>query len=114
MVAEGDLVHEGILQEIELLLGLHDLEGREDVELVASYAKASLKDVAANISIAGKGRHTVQVIRGIMQQPISELNKPEFQRLFYEDKMWAIMKNLPEWLNNTWLSLNAFAKQTRK
>lgn len=33
MVAEGDLVHEGILQEIELLLGLHDLEGREDVEL---------------------------------------------------------------------------------
>jgi len=53
-------------------------------------------------------------IRGIMEQPIPQLNRPEFQRLFYEDKMWAIMKNLPDWLNNTWLSLNAFAKQTHK
>jgi len=57
---------------------------------------------------------TASKIRGIMQQPIPELNRGEFQRLFYEDKMWAIMKNLPEWLTNTWLSLNAFAKQTHK
>ena len=67
-----------------------------------------------NIKLLDIPAQTASKIRGIMQQPISELNKPEFQRLFYEDKMWAIMKNLPEWLNNTWLSLNAFAKQTRK
>jgi DNA polymerase-1 len=57
---------------------------------------------------------TASKIRGIMEQPISDLNRAEFQRLFYEDKMWAIMKNLPDWLSNTWLSLSAFAKQTHK
>lgn len=67
-----------------------------------------------NIKLLDIPAQTASKIRGIMEQPISELNKSEFQRLFYEDKMWAIMKNLPEWLNNTWLSLNAFAKQTRK
>jgi hypothetical protein len=49
-----------------------------------------------------------------MQQPIPGLNKMEFQRLFMEDKMWSTMKNLPDWLTNTWLSLNAFAQQTHK
>ena len=57
---------------------------------------------------------TASKIRGIIEQPISDLNRSEFQRLFYEDKMWAIMKNLPDWMNNTWLSLSAFAKQTHK
>ena len=57
---------------------------------------------------------TSSKIRGIMEQPISDLNRSEFQRLFYEDKMWAVMKNLPEWLNNTWLTLASFAKQTHK
>jgi DNA polymerase-1 len=57
---------------------------------------------------------TASKIRGIVEQPISDLNRSEFQRLFYEDKMWAIMKNLPDWLTNTWLSLSAFAKQTHK
>ncbi len=46
-------------------------QGIESPQLVATYAKASLKDIAANISIAGRGRHTVQVIRGIMQQNLS-------------------------------------------
>ena len=54
------------------------------------------------------------VIRGIMNQPIPTLNKIEFQRLFMEDKMWTVMKNLPDWLSSTWLSLNAFAMQTNK
>ena len=65
-----------------------------------------------NIKLLDIPAQTATKIRGIMEQPIPELNRAEFQRLFYEDKMWAIMKNLPEWLNNTWLSLNAFAKQT--
>jgi len=67
-----------------------------------------------NIKLLDIPAQTATRIRGIMEQPIPELNRSEFQRLFYEDKMWAVMKNLPDWLNNTWLSLNAFAKQTHK
>ena len=51
-------------------------------------------------------------IRNIIESPIPLLNKPEFRRLFMQDKMWTTMKNLPDWLNNTWLSLYAFAQQT--
>jgi len=53
-------------------------------------------------------------IRQIIDGPIPLLNKIEFQRIFMEDKMWTTMKNLPEWLTKTWLSLNAFAQQTQK
>lgn len=51
-------------------------------------------------------------IRNIVSQPIPLLDKPEFRKIFMEDKMWSVMKNLPDWLNNTWLSLHAFAQQT--
>jgi len=67
-----------------------------------------------NIKLLDIPANTASKIRGIMEQPVSGLDRSEFQRLFYEDKMWAIMKNLPDWLNNTWLSLAAFAKQTQK
>jgi hypothetical protein len=67
-----------------------------------------------NIKLLDIPAQTAAKIRGIMEQPIPELNRAEFQRLFYQDKMWSIMKNLPDWLTNTWLSLNAFAKQTHK
>ena len=67
-----------------------------------------------NIKLLDIPAQTATKIRGILDQPIPSLNRAEFQRLFYEDKMWSIMKNLPDWLNNTWLSLNAFAKQTQK
>jgi DNA polymerase-1 len=67
-----------------------------------------------NIKLLDIPANTASKIRGIMDQPVSRLNRTEFQRLFYEDKMWAIMKNLPEWLNKTWLSLDAFARETQK
>ena len=67
-----------------------------------------------NIKLLNIPARNSATIRGIMQQPIPGLNKMEFQRLFMEDKMWSTMKNLPEWLSNTWLSLNAFAQQTHK
>ena len=51
-------------------------------------------------------------IRKIVESEIPMLNKNEFRKLFMEDKMWTTMKNLPDWLNTTWLSLNAFAQQT--
>jgi DNA polymerase-1 len=67
-----------------------------------------------NIKLLDIPAQTATKIRGIIEQPIPLLNRSEFQRLFYEDKMWAVMKNLPEWLTNTWLSVNAFAQQTQK
>lgn len=67
-----------------------------------------------NIKLLDIPAQTASKIRGIIEQPIPELNRAEFQRLFYEDKMWSVMKNLPDWLTSTWLSLNAFAKQTHK
>lgn len=53
-------------------------------------------------------------IRNIIKSEIPVLNKTEFQKLFMYDKLWATMKNMPEWLNKTWLSLNAYAQQTHK
>jgi DNA polymerase-1 len=67
-----------------------------------------------NIKLLEISANTSSKIRGIMDEPVSRLNRSEFQRLFYEDKMWAVMKNLPDWLTRTWLSLDAFAKQTQK
>ena len=65
-----------------------------------------------NIKLLNIPAATCSKIRGIMAQPVPMLDRKEFQRLFYEDKMWSVMKNLPDWLTNTWLSLSAFAKQT--
>ena len=67
-----------------------------------------------NIKLLDISANTSSKIRGIMEQPVNGLNRTEFQRLFYEDKMWAVMKNLPDWLTRTWLSLDAFSKQTHK
>ena len=81
------------------------LDNRETLEKNWQLMDIKLLDISANVS---------SKIRGIMDQPVTGLNRAEFQRLFYEDKMWAVMKNLPDWLTRTWLSLDAFAKQTQK
>ena len=66
-----------------------------------------------NLKLLDIPAQTKSNIRKIMESPTSELDKIEFRRLFMEDKMWAVMKNLPDWLNNTWLSLSAFAQKTK-
>jgi len=81
------------------------LDNTETLEKNWQLMDIKLLDISANVS---------SKIRGIMDQPVTGLNRAEFQRLFYEDKMWAVMKNLPDWLTRTWLSLDAFAKQTQK
>jgi len=81
------------------------LESREIIEQNYQLMNLKLLDFSAT--------HTSN-IRRILEQPISSLNKNEFQRLFMEDKMWTTMKNAPDWLNKTWLSLHAFAQQTQK
>jgi DNA polymerase I len=67
-----------------------------------------------NLNILDFPAQTKSSIRNIMGTPIPMLNKHEFRKIFMEDKMWSVMKNLPDWLNNTWLSLSAFAQQTHK
>jgi len=81
------------------------LDNRETLIKNWQLMDIKLLDISANVS---------SKIRGIMSEPVSALNRAEFQRLFYEDKMWAVMKNLPDWLTRTWLSLDAYAKQTHK
>ena len=67
-----------------------------------------------NLHLLNIPAQTKSNIRNIINAPITTLNKAEFRRLFMEDKMWSVMKNMPDWLNNTWLSLSAFAQQTHK
>jgi len=66
-----------------------------------------------NLKLLDIPAQTKSNIRKIMESQVSELNKVEFRRLFMEDKMWSVMKNMPDWLNNTWLSLSAFAQKTK-
>ena len=66
-----------------------------------------------NLKLLDIPAQTKSNIRRIMESKISELNKIEFRKLFMEDKMWSVMKNMPDWLNNTWLSLSAFAQKTK-
>jgi DNA polymerase-1 len=81
------------------------LDSREIIEKNYQLMNLKLLDISAT--------HTSN-IRQIINGSIPLLNKLEFQRIFMEDKMWTTMKNLPEWLTRTWLSLNAFAQQTHK
>ena len=89
-------------------------EGKGFQKVLDSYDIIDKNYQLMNIKLLNIPAQNASTIRGIMQQEIPALNKIEFQRLFMEDKMWTTMKNLPEWLNSTWLSLNAFAMQTHK
>ncbi len=89
-------------------------EGKSFQKVLDNYDTIDKNYRLMNIKLLNIPAQNASTIRGIMQQSIPTLNKVEFQRLFMEDKMWTTMKNLPEWLNNTWLSLNAFAMQTHK
>lgn len=87
-------------------------EGKPFQKVLDNYDTIDKNYRLMNIKLLNIPAQNCTTIRGIMQQPIPTMNKMEFQRLFMEDKMWTTMKNLPEWLNSTWLSLNAFAMQT--
>lgn len=89
-------------------------EGKSYQKVLDSYDTIEMNYRLMNIKLLNIPAQNCSTIRGIMQQPIPMLNRQEFQRLFMEDKMWNTMKKLPEWLTNTWLSLNAFAQQTHK
>ena len=89
-------------------------EGKTYQKVLDNYETIEKNYRLMNIKLLNIPAQNCSTIRGIMNQSIPMLNRQEFQRLFMEDKMWATMKNLPDWLTNTWLSLNAFAQQTHK
>jgi hypothetical protein len=72
---ETPIVEEEIpVTRLKTKLGIEKAEFRmiiQDNNLVAHYAKSSLKDIAANISRGGQGRSSQQVVRGIFQQKLA-------------------------------------------
>jgi DNA polymerase-1 len=89
-------------------------EGKMYQKVLDNYDTVETNYRLMNIKLLNIPAQNCSTIRGIMNQSIPMLNRQEFQRLFMEDKMWNAMKNLPDWLTNTWLSLSAFAQQTHK
>jgi DNA polymerase-1 len=49
-------------------------------------------------------------INRIVNGKIPELNKPIFQKMFMEDRMFGALPNMDSWIMQTWTQLNRFAK----
>ena len=49
-------------------------------------------------------------INRIVNGKIPELNKPIFQKMFMEDRMFGALPNMDSWIMQTWMQLNRFAK----
>jgi len=60
----------------------------------------------AEVNIAGTFK---DAIRDICDSQIPRLDRREFRRLFLEDKLYANIKNIDNWLRNTWNRLDIFA-----
>ena len=49
-------------------------------------------------------------INKIVNGEIPELSKPNFQKMFIEDRMFGALPNMDSWIMQTWTKLNRFAK----
>ena len=49
-------------------------------------------------------------INKIVNGEIPELSKPNFQKMFIEDRMYGALPNMDSWIMQTWTKLNRFAK----
>ena len=49
-------------------------------------------------------------INNIVNGKIPELSKPNFQKMFIEDRMFGALPNMDSWIMQTWTKLNRFAK----
>ena len=49
-------------------------------------------------------------INNIVNGKIPELSKPNFQKMFIEDRMFGALPNMDSWLMQIWTKLNRFAK----
>ena len=60
-----------------------------------------------NVDISGGAKLK---INNIVNGKIPELSKPNFQKMFIEDRMFGALPNMDSWIMQTWTKLNRFAK----
>jgi len=48
--------------------------------------------------------------RSLIGVVISSSTKPNFQKMFIEDRMFGALPNMDSWIMQTWTKLNRFAK----
>jgi len=51
-------------------------------------------------------------IQGILDAPITSLDKRTFKHMFLQDKLYSIVKDVDSWLFKTFTKLNTYAKKT--
>ena len=51
-------------------------------------------------------------INKIVNGKIPELSKPNFQKMFIEDRMYGALPNMDSWIMQTWTKLNRFGRLT--
>ena len=86
---KGSRFYDLILDSIDTIHLNHRLMQLQDVDISGS---AKLK------------------VNKIVNGEIPELSKPNFQKMFIEDRMFGALPNMDSWIMQTWTKLNRFAK----
>ena len=86
---KGDRFHNLILDGIDTIHRNHKLMQLQEV------------DISGNAKLK---------INKIVNGKIPELSKPNFQKMFIEDRMFGALPNMDSWIMQTWTKLNRFAK----
>ena len=98
-----DLVEYSKNQEGKIFKNLLDNVGQLDL----NYKLMQLDDVDISGSIKMK-------VVDIVKEPIQQLVKFKFQKMFMEDKLYTALPNLTSWLITSFNRLNNFANRTHK
>lgn len=61
-----------------------------------------------DVDISG---HSKLSIQKLMDEEVSPINRKEFRNLFLEDKLYANIKNVDQWLRDTFNRLNIYARK---
>jgi len=62
-----------------------------------------------NVDIAGNFK---LLITDLFRQPVNEYNLYVFKKMFMQDKMYTVIKDVDSWLNSSFATLRAYASQT--
>jgi len=65
----------------------------------------------ADVDIPG---HSKLAIQDLMDSGVESINRKIFRRLFLDDKLYANIKNVDNWLRDTFNRLNIFAKRNKQ
>jgi DNA polymerase-1 len=84
---------------------LYNLIDNKREQLAMNHQLMQLKDV----DIPG---NTKLLIANLFNQPVNEYNIYAFKRMFMEDKMYTVIKDVDSWLYNSFATLKAYADKT--